>query len=93
MVWLDSNDHDQKYADHSGLLAVGAESILTTTHEHAFDSLKTFYDKRKDWILGYLSYDLKNEVEVIKSENFVGLQFPELYCIQPKKLVSIKGNR
>src|SRR5690606_32451593 len=39
-----------------------------------------------DWIFGYLSYDLKNDVENLKSNNSDGLDFPDLYFFQPKKI-------
>lgn len=93
VVWLDSNNHDQKYADHSGLLAVGAHRILKTNEKEAFKALKELYDDLKDWILGYLSYDLKNDIEDLISENHDGLEFPDLFFMQPKKLFLIKGNR
>ena len=93
IVWLDSNDHDQKYADHSGLLALGAEKLLQTSYHGAFEAFKGFYDEVNDWVLGYLSYDLKNDIEALHSNNQDSLHFPELYFIQPKKLFLIKGNR
>ncbi len=46
-----------------------------------------------DWIFGYLSYDLKNDVEQLTSNNFDGLQFPELYFFQPKKIIFLKNNQ
>ncbi len=59
----------------------------------AFDKLKEYQTLSKDWIFGYLTYDLKNAVENLKSSNFDGLEFPDLYFFQPKKLFFIKGNK
>ena len=39
-----------------------------------------------DWLFGYLSYDLKNDVERLQSKNEDGLHFPDLYFFQPKKV-------
>src|SRR5690606_27674283 len=36
---------------------------------------------------------LKNDVEPLKSKNFDGLQFPDLYFFQPKKLFLFKDNQ
>ena len=43
-------------------------------------------------MFGYLSYDLKNDIEELASTNFDGLQFPELFFFQPKKIFLVKGN-
>ena len=93
VIWLDSNDHDQKYSDHSGLLAVGAQRIIDVKADGAFEALKKFYNEVGDWILGYLSYDLKNDIEALDSANYDGLDFPDLFFMQPQKLFLIKGNR
>jgi para-aminobenzoate synthetase component 1 len=39
-----------------------------------------------------MTYDLKNDIEQLSSTNFDGLDFPDLYFFQPKKLIFIKGN-
>lgn len=92
VVWLDSNNHTQKYSDYHAVLAVDAfTSIITDSHQ-AFDKLKEYQQTTKDWIFGYLTYDLKNDVEALQSENFDGLQFPDLFFFQPKKLFLIKGD-
>ena len=93
VVWLDSNDYDQKYAEFSAVLAVGAHKRIKMGHKGAFDALKMFQTQTSDWLFGYLSYDLKNDIEDMESNNFDGLHFPELYIFQPKKLFKIKGNR
>src|SRR5690606_39554271 len=67
-------------------------SDVCSSDLEAFSKLKEYQSTTKDWIFGYLSYDLKNAIEDLKSENFDGLQFPELYFFQPKKLFLIKGD-
>ena len=54
-----------------------------------FEKLKEYQTYTNDWIFGYLTYDLKNDVEDLKSNNFDGLEFPDLYFFQPKKLFLI----
>ncbi|MEP0214426.1 MAG: chorismate-binding protein [Cellulophaga sp.] len=92
VVWLDSNSHNNKYSSFDGMLAVDALTALSTDSFNAFDDLKTYQTETKDWIFGYLTYDLKNNVERLKSENFDGLHFPELYFFQPKKIIQIQGD-
>src|SRR5690606_22403493 len=66
-------------------------SIKTDAYQ-AFDDLKSYQTVTNDWIFGYLTYDLKNDLEALNSENYDGLEFPELYFFQPKKLFLIKGD-
>ncbi|MEO8087055.1 MAG: anthranilate synthase component I family protein [Bacteroidota bacterium] len=50
----------------------------------AFNSLKNFHDEKRDWLFGFLTYDLKNEIEKLESENHDGLKFPAVHFFQPK---------
>ena len=91
-LWLDSNDYPQKYTEFSSVLALGAYSQLNCNHTNAFEKLKQYRNEVKDYIFGYLGYDLKNDTENLTSTNFDGLYFPDLYFFQPKKLFFIKEN-
>ena len=91
IVWLDSNEHINNYSTFDALLAVDALTVKLTDSHGAFDDLKEYQKETKDWIFGYLSYDLKNDVEQLSSSNFDSLRFPELYFFQPKKIISIEG--
>lgn len=90
-VWMDSNDYHEAYSSFDAVLAVDAMTCIQTDFQEAFLKLKEYQTHTKDWIFGYLSYDLKNAIEDLKSENFDGLHFPELYFFQPKKLFLFKG--
>lgn len=92
VVWLDSNNHQQQYSNYDAVLAVDALTVLQTDTLEAFDKLKEYQALTKDWLFGYLSYDLKNDTENLKSQNFDGLNFPELYFFQPKKVFLLKDN-
>jgi para-aminobenzoate synthetase component I len=92
VVWLDSNNYKQTYPSYDAILAVDAVHSIQTDNHHAFNTLKHYQSNCNDWIFGFLTYDLKNDVEHLESNNFDGLQFPELYFFQPKKLFLFKGN-
>lgn len=92
VVWLDSNNYTQNYANYDAVLAVEAFTSIQTDYYDAFEQLRVYQSTTKDWLFGYLSYDLKNDVEALFSENFDGLQFPELCFFQPKKIFFLKGN-
>ena len=92
VLWLDSNDYPQKESSYDAILAVDAFTSIKTDYFNAFEKLKEYQTVTNDWIFGYLTYDLKNDLEVLKSENFDGLHFPDLFFFQPKKLFLLKGN-
>jgi para-aminobenzoate synthetase component 1 len=92
VVWLDSNLHTQAYSEYDAILAVDGFTVLKTDAQNAFEDLKTYQSTTKDWLFGYLSYDLKNDTELLTSNNFDGLNFPDLYFFQPKKLWLLKDN-
>jgi len=91
-IWLDSNNYQQKYSSFDAVLAVDAVSEIKTDYNNAFQKLKNYQTEVRDYIFGYLSYDLKNDIENLQSNNFDGLHFPELYFFQPKKLIFIKNH-
>ena len=86
VVWLDSNDYPDKYRQYDAILAIEAFTAIKTDTVEAFKKLKEYQQTTADWIFGYLSYDLKNDTENLKSKNHDGLLFPELYFFQPQKL-------
>ena len=91
-VWLDSNHYQQKYSSFDAILAVDAFSEIETDYTNAFEQLKAYQTNVNDYIFGYLSYDLKNDVENLTSNNIDELHFPDLYFFQPKKIFFFKGN-
>ena len=93
VVLLDSNAYHQKYSTYDAVLAVDALTSLQTDYNNAFQDLQQYQSQTKDWLFGYLSYDLKNDIEELHSNNFDGLIFPDLFFFQPKKLFLIKGNQ
>ena len=93
VVWLDSNSYEQNYSNYDAVLAVDAFTSIQTDFFDAFVQLNEYQTQSKDWIFGYLTYDLKNAIEPLKSNNYDGLEFPDLYFFQPKKLFFFKGNQ
>jgi para-aminobenzoate synthetase component 1 len=92
VVFLDSNSYPQQYSNFDCILAVDAFTSLKTDYYNAFEDLKQYQQNTKDWLFGYLSYDLKNGIENLHSHNFDGLNFPDLFFFQPKKIFILKGN-
>ena len=90
---MDSNDYPQDYSNYDCLFAVDAFTSVKTDFHNPFEDLKQYQQTTKDWLFGYLSYDLKNNTESLVSNNFDGLDFPDLFFFQPKKLFLLKANQ
>ena len=80
-----------KYLAYDMLLGVDALSEIIPTTQ-SFDTLEKYQQKAQDWLFGYLSYDLKNELEDLSSSNSDRLQFPQMHFFQPKWVIVVKGN-
>jgi para-aminobenzoate synthetase component 1 len=92
-VVLDSNEYAHQETDCDFILATDPFSVVQSQSHHAFKALQTHLHSHSDWLFGYLSYDLKNGLENLQSQNFDHLDFPELFFFQPKRLWIVKGNR
>lgn len=91
-VYLDSNNYPtSRYSTWDCLVAVGVADHFQAPAGQAFSALQAFYHKKQDWLFGFLSYDLKNEVEKLHSENFDGIGFPDIFFFQPEIVVGIRS--
>ncbi len=89
ILWLDSNQHSDPYGSFDAILAMGAEQSLSTDADGSFKALHDFREEIDDWIFGYLSYDLKNDIEAMSSKGLDELGFPDLCFFQPKKIIRL----
>ncbi len=94
-LWCDSNTHlgNQTYETYDAVLALGVKSELRSSYKNAFEKLKKFRKETKDYIFGYLSYDLKNDIEELSSQNFDGLGFDDLYFFHPQKIIFLQQSK
>lgn len=93
ITFLDSNSFLNEYSSFDCVLAVDAFTSIKTDFHNAFEDLKQYQQTSRDWLFGYLAYDLKNGVEQLHSNNYDGLNFPDMFFFQPKKLFLLKGNQ
>lgn len=90
---LDSNlsENKNQFIKTDQLLAVGTMDELIVSSGNALQQLQHFCDKHKEnWLFGYLSYDLKNETEKLKSENHDRIKFPLLHFFVPEVVLHIE---
>ncbi|HMI05459.1 MAG TPA: anthranilate synthase component I family protein [Pedobacter sp.] len=90
---FDSNNYPDRYGRFDFLIAAGIDDGMECKSSgNAFESLKSFYNDKKNWMFGLMGYDLKNEVEQLHSDNSDNLGFPEMFFFVPKYLLSVKGD-
>ncbi|MCR8558201.1 anthranilate synthase component I family protein [Mucilaginibacter sp. BJC16-A38] len=90
--YLDSNNFSDPYSKFDTLIAAGVKADILAGAGTAFDQLEQFRNQHPGWMAGFLTYDLKNEVENLTSENPDHLNFPGLYFFVPEYLIIIKGS-
>lgn len=90
---LDSNGypHD-RYSFLNWVLAVDALDSVSM-EENSFEALKFFVDTAQDKVFGFLTYDLKNQIEDLTSSNIDNFDFPVLYFFKPRYIIEIKGGK
>jgi len=91
---LDNNNAENPYNLEEFVIAVDAiKQIKLYNEAHQFDALHVFQQETKSTIFGYLSYDLKNELEKLTSENEDVIKMPSLFFFEPRYIFELKGNR
>ena len=91
---FDSNeaDNDKKNLISSKIVAIGAtQEFNYKQSKNALSDLQQFFDQKKGWYFGHLSYDLKNELEDLTSDNADKLGFPLLHFFSPKVVLQIEN--
>ena len=88
--YFESNNFKDPYSAFDTLIAAGEARSLTCAAGSAFDDLEGFLKDNRSFLPGFLSYDLKNEIEDLKSDNPDNLQFPDLFFFEPLHLILIK---
>ena len=83
VCYLNSNDG-------SGILAFGEKHRLRIDSQEALEQLQAFItENSNEYIFGYLSYDLKNEIENLSSSNSDQLNFPCLFFWVPTHVIKL----
>ncbi len=89
-----SNEFQNQYSEIQSLLAIGANDELTANVGRAFSEIEEFKSRYPhQWIPGFLSYDLKNELEDISTNHPNPLQFPDAYFFIPELLIKFSHDQ
>jgi para-aminobenzoate synthetase component 1 len=76
------------YGEYEWIAAAGiAKKYMPEFSDDAFAELEKFNKENSDWKFGFLSYDLKNQIENLHSENTCTIQFPLMQFVIPQVLL------
>lgn len=78
-----------KYSGYDVLAGIGSIEELKV-ESGSFNSLQKFHDAKRDWLFGFFTYDLKNEINKLSSENFDGLSFPSIHFFRPRYVIALR---
>jgi para-aminobenzoate synthetase component 1 len=57
------------------------------------ETLKQMVNTTNDYLFGYFTYDLKNKIEKLESNNPDELDFPEFFFFQPQFIITLKEDK
>jgi para-aminobenzoate synthetase component I len=94
VVYLTSSGFNlDPWSQFEATLAIGAyRDICSGNNDNAFELLKDFSKQNREWMFGFMSYDLKNQLENLHSENPDGIKMPLMHFFIPDILIMFKGN-
>jgi para-aminobenzoate synthetase component 1 len=90
--YFDSNNFSDPYSAFGVYIGAGKVAELTDSDKSSFVALEQFLNSNKGYIPGFFSYDLKNEIENLNSENPDNLEFAKIYFFLPKHSILIRNN-
>jgi para-aminobenzoate synthetase component I len=74
------------------MLAAGSIDFISSKTGQTFEELKNFTQLHRDYLFGFFSYELKNEVENLSTDKNDPLQFPDLFFFQPAHLIFFEND-
>ena len=80
------------YINYDVLAGVGKKAILISNND-SFEKLNKLHAQKKDWLFGYLSYDLKNEIEELSSNNTDNFNTDNLTFFVPEYVILLNNDK
>lgn len=92
--YLDSNNYpNYPYSTFGSLFAIDAIDVISV-NENCLEKFEIFHQQYKDWLFGFLNYDLKNEIESnLQSDKTDNIENTLLHFFVPKYLVKIENDK
>jgi para-aminobenzoate synthetase component I len=72
-----------KYTSFDQIIALGVADECFGDESDSFARLREFSDRHTDWLFGFFSYDLKNQLEQLQSSRPDGVGMPLMHFFRP----------
>ncbi|MDW7695574.1 anthranilate synthase component I family protein [Flammeovirgaceae bacterium SG7u.111] len=86
-AYFDHNHIPYPHEAFQRVMAVGAESLFLPERGEVFEQLDGYFNSVSGWKFGCWGYDLKNEIENLKSNNPAFHNFPQAFFFTPLTLI------
>ncbi len=90
---LDNNNYQVAHYPATNWTLAVDRLAETTFGPPSVDTLEDFLKEAGATIFGFFSYDLKNQLERLQSNNPDAFGFPDFYFFKPRYLFELNGNR
>lgn len=80
------------YINYDIIAGIGCIDLINSKN-NSFEKLNDFHLRKKDWLFGYLSYDLKNEIEKLQSNNTENFNSNNLSFFIPEYVMLLNDNK
>ena len=80
------------YINYDIIAGIGCIDLINSKN-NSFEKLNDFQLRKRDWLFGYLSYDLKNEIEKLQSNNIENFKSNNLSFFIPEYVMLLKDNK
>ncbi|QHT70113.1 anthranilate synthase component I family protein [Rhodocytophaga rosea] len=85
--YFNNNQYSFPFGAFPNMLAIGSARQCHFSGQQTFETLQQFHQQHQDWLVGYFSYDLKNEIEALSSLHPDYLSFPLAYFYIPQHII------
>ncbi len=91
-LYLNGNGHQPLHGPFPTILFAGTRSVLKSNND-SFSKLESLIESQHDWLYGYFSYDLKNEIEELSSCNPASIPCSHLEFVVPETIIKLVDDR
>jgi len=88
--FLDNHHYDSAYSSIECLVAAGAVDQFSANTD-ILPQLSRFTAHTNDWLFGHIGYDLKNEIEQLRSDHPDNIGFPVTFFFQPQVVLQLQN--
>lgn len=90
--FLDNHQYSSGHHSIECILAAGEQHRFAANAGAALAGVSDFYRRHGDWIFGHLGYDLKNELENLRSDRPDRIGLPDLFFFVPQVVIQVKAD-